>query len=248
MPVHASMTVTLGLIAQKAGSHRYAPTDELESPPKSICVYVARRSNCRWPPKCSPLYLFCQTDTLYKSGTHLVKRDPITNRAKPDSPKVPFSGPIQIYQHSILLSIRHKHVDGFFRQRNCSPSISLPGKQCIAVHIYYLASNAYLYDLVLGKQGLHIQVLQIGKQCPDSCLLLCKQCTDPDLRQFLHRLVGNTSQTQKSHFVRAARFLQNASLYSCCCCRFECYNQYPFPQLFASAYSFLFTGTQIALW
>ena len=54
---------------------------------------------------------------------------------------------------------------------------------------YYLASNAYLYDLVLGKPG------------PDGCLLLCKQCTDPDLRQFLHRLVGNTSQTQKSHFV-----------------------------------------------
>ena len=77
----------------------------------------------------------------------------------------------------------------------------LRSKQCIAVHIYYLASNAYLYDLVLGKQGLHIQVLQIGKQGPDSCLLLCKQCTDPDLRQFLHRLVGNTSQTQRSHFM-----------------------------------------------
>ena len=29
--------------------------------------------------------------------------------------------------------------------------------------------------------------------------VLGKQCTDPDLRQFLHRLVGNTSQTQKSH-------------------------------------------------
>jgi len=41
--------------------------------------------------------------------------------------------------------------------------VSLPGEQCIAVHIYYLASNAYLYDLVLGKQGLHIQVLQIGE-------------------------------------------------------------------------------------
>ncbi len=52
-----------------------------------------------------------------------------------------------------------------------------------------------------GKQGLPIQVLQIGKQCPDGCLQLCKQCTDPDLRQFLHRLVGNTSQTQKSHSV-----------------------------------------------
>ena len=28
---------------------------------------------------------------------------------------------------------------------------------------------------------------------------LVAQCTDPDLRQFLHRLVGNTSQTQRSH-------------------------------------------------
>ena len=41
--------------------------------------------------------------------------------------------------------------------------VSVPGKQCIAVHICYLASNAYLYDLVLGKQGLPIQVLQIGE-------------------------------------------------------------------------------------
>jgi hypothetical protein len=65
--------------------------------------------------------------------------------------------------------------------------LSLLGKQCIAIHIYYLASNAYLYDLVLGKQGLPIQVLQIGKQGPDSCLLLFKQCTYPDLRQFLHQ-------------------------------------------------------------
>ena len=104
-----------------------------ESPPKSICVYVTRRSNCRWPPKCSPLYLFYQTDTLYKSGTHLFWREPITNRAGPDSPKIPFSGPIQIYQHNILLSIRQKHVDGFWRQRNCSPNF------------HYLASRAYPY-------------------------------------------------------------------------------------------------------
>ena len=77
--------------------------------------------------------------------------------------------------------------------------VSVPGKQCIVVHIYYLASNAYLYDLVLGKQGLHIQVFQIGEHVWMDSTLLCKQCTDPDLRQFLHRLVGNTSQTQKSH-------------------------------------------------
>ena len=46
---------------------------------------------------------------------------------------------------------------------------------------------------VPGKQGLHIQVLLPGKQgakrylrnyarCPDSCSVLCKQCTEPDLR------------------------------------------------------------------
>ena len=37
------------------------------------------------------------------------------------------------------------------------------------------------------------------RACPDGYSVLCKQCTYPDLRQFLHRLVGNTSQTQKSH-------------------------------------------------
>ena len=113
-----------------------------ESPPKSICVYVTRRSNCRWPPKCSPLHLFYQTDTLYKSRTHLFRREPITNRAEPDSPKVPFPGPIQIYQHNNLLSIRQKHVDGFCRQRNCSPGF------------YYLASSA-LSSISAIWQAMH---------------------------------------------------------------------------------------------
>ena len=113
-----------------------------ESSPKSICVYVTRRSNCRWPPKCSPLHLFYQTDTLYKSRTHLFKREPITNRAEPDSPKVPFPRPIQIYQHNNLLSIRQKHVDGFCRQRNCSPGF------------YYLASSA-LSSIYTTWQAMH---------------------------------------------------------------------------------------------
>jgi hypothetical protein len=39
------------------------------------------------------------------------------------------------------------------------PQIVDQNVQPIVVHIYYLASNAYLYDLVLGKQGLPIQVL-----------------------------------------------------------------------------------------
>ena len=44
----------------------------------------------------------------------------------------------------------------------------------IAVHFYYLASNAYLYDLVPGKQGLHIQVLQIGKHVRNrTCANFC---------------------------------------------------------------------------
>ena len=141
---------------KKAGSHRYAPTDELESPPKSICVYVTRQSNCRWLPKCSPLYLFYQTDTLYKSTTHLLKREPITNRAEPDSPKVLFSGPIQIYQLDILLSICRKHVDVFCRQRNCSPGFHYLASSALpsifttwqAMHtcmIWYLASRACTY-------------------------------------------------------------------------------------------------------
>ena len=55
--------------------------------------------------------------------------------------------------------------------------VSVPGKQCIAVHICYLASNAYLYDLVLGKQGILVRVCRFssgtviasvtGEQCTD---------------------------------------------------------------------------------
>ena len=48
--------------------------------------------------------------------TILLLRDPITNRAGPDSPKVPLSGPIQIYQQGFELSIHLKDVDGSSRQ------------------------------------------------------------------------------------------------------------------------------------
>jgi hypothetical protein len=44
-------------------------------------------------------------------------------------------GAMPFYQPAVLLSSHQKHVDGFKRQRNCSPSISLPGKQCIAIHV-----------------------------------------------------------------------------------------------------------------
>ena len=39
------------------------------------------------------------------------------NRAKPDSPKILFSGSIQIYQQGFELSIHLKAVDGSSRQR-----------------------------------------------------------------------------------------------------------------------------------
>ena len=84
------------------------------------------------------------------------KGEPITNRAEPDSPKDHFSGPIQIYQHNILLSIRPKHVDGFRRQRNCSPGFHYLASSAVssiyttwqAMHtctIWYLASRACTY-------------------------------------------------------------------------------------------------------
>ena len=79
--------------------------------------------------------------------------------------------------------------------------VSVLGKQCIAVHVYYLASNAYLYDLVPGKQGLHIQVLQNCEHVRMAVQYLASSVQIRTRAQFLHRLVGNTSQTQRSHFV-----------------------------------------------
>ena len=78
---------------------------------------------------------------------------------------------------------------------------SVLGKQCIAVHVYYLASNAYLYDLVLGKQGLHIQVLQIGEHVRMAVQYFASSVLIRTCANFCTRLVGNISQTQKSHFV-----------------------------------------------
>ncbi len=81
------------------------------------------------------------------------------------------------------------------------PGMAWSSDHAISCSISSLRGTLYLYDLVLGKQGLHIQVLQIGERVRMDGSLLCEQCPNPDLRQFLHRLVGNTSQTQESHFV-----------------------------------------------
>ena len=71
-----------------------------------------------------PTVSACLTDTLYKSRSHPSEREPTTNRAKPDSPKILFSGPIQIYQHGFELSIHLKAVDGSSRQRTACQSFS----------------------------------------------------------------------------------------------------------------------------
>ena len=141
-----------------------------------------------------------------------------------------------MYQHAFLLSIHPKHVDGFWRQRNCSPnfhylassalpSISTTWQAMHTCMIWYLASRActYRFCKLASMSG-------IGP-APISAPARWEHLPNPEIA------------------LRAScAFLQNASLYSCCCWRSECYNRYPFPQMFASAYSFLFTGTQIALW
>ncbi len=48
--------------------------------------------------------------------------------------------------------------------------------------------------------------LQIREQCPDGWFTTWQAVFRSGPRVFLHKLVGNTSQTQRSHFVRAARF------------------------------------------
>ena len=61
-----------------------------------------------------------------------------------------------MYQHVFLLSIHLKHVDGFWRQRNCSPGFYYLASSALssiyttwqAMHtcmIWYLASTAYPY-------------------------------------------------------------------------------------------------------
>ena len=101
-------------------------------------------------------------------------RDPITNRAGPDSPKVPLSGPIQIYQHGILLSIRQKHVDGFWRQRNCSPGF------------YYLASSA-LPSMFAIWQAMHTcMIWYLASRVPMDGSRCGEQCSDPDRNHFCH--------------------------------------------------------------
>ncbi len=102
-----------------------------------------------------PTVSACLTDTLYKSRTHPFGREPITNRAKPNSPKILFSGPIQIYQHRFELSIHLKAVDGSSRQRPALPVFSTwraghcrPHCTWQAMHscmIQYLASRACTY-------------------------------------------------------------------------------------------------------
>ena len=109
---------------KKAGSHRYAPTDELRESAKidmCLCNPAIKLPVAAPIQPTVPAYL---TDTLYKSRTHPFRRGPITNRAMPNSPKILFSGPIQIYQHGFDLSIRLKAVDGSSRQCPALPVFS----------------------------------------------------------------------------------------------------------------------------
>ena len=117
-------------------------------------------------------------------------------------------GTMPFYQPTVLLSSHQKHVDGFKRQRNCSPSISLPGKQCIAIHVATWQAMRNRKSLLLCKQGKPVRLHYFASRVPMDGSQLGEQCSDPDPRAFLHKLVGNISQTQRSPNVRAARFLQ----------------------------------------
>ena len=133
---------------------------------------------------------------LYINRELTLLRDPITNRAGPDSPKAPFSGPIQIYQHNILLSIRQKHVDGFWRQRNCSPnfhylassalpSISTTWQAMHTCMIWYLASRAYPYRFCKLASSVRMAVYYFAssvqiRTCANFCT--CSLGTHPKPR------------------------------------------------------------------
>ena len=95
------------------------------------------------------------TDTLYNPSTHpALGRAPATNRNEPDSPKILFSGPIQIYQHRFELSIYPKAVDGFSRQH---PALT---------DLQYLASraNPYRFCKLASSVRMDVQYLASSVQ------------------------------------------------------------------------------------
>lgn len=191
---------------KKAGSHRYAPTDELKESAKIDMCLCNPAIKLPVAAQQQPTVSVLSDRYSIKIGNSAFRREPITNWAGPDSSKAPFSRPIQIYQHDILLSICQKHVDGFCRQRNCSPgfyylassalsSISAIWQAMHTCMIRHLASRACTYRFCKFVSRIRMDGSETGKQC-----------SDPDPRDFRHKLVGNKSQTQRSHFVRATRF------------------------------------------
>ena len=143
--------------------------------------------------------------------------EPITNQAKPDSPKVPFPGPIQIYQHVILLSSHQKHVDGFSRQRNCSPnfhylassalpSISTTWQAMHTCMIWYLASRACTYRFCYLASRVRIAVYYFASSVRIlTCANFCtgslgtppkpRNHTPCELRVFAKRFVSAISRS-----------------------------------------------------
>ena len=93
-------------------------------------------------------------------------------------------GAMPFYQPAVLLSSHQKHVDGFKRQRNCSPSISLPGKQCIAIHVAtWQAMQTRNSLLVLPKPRL---LCNLASRVPMDGSRCGEQCSDPDRNHFCH--------------------------------------------------------------
>ena len=90
-------------------------------------------------------------------------------------------------------SIHPKPVDGFSRQRNCLPDFQYLANSALP-SLYYLASRVQNAICEIAR------VVRIAVQ------YFASSVQNRTCAQFLHRLVGNTSQTQRSHFVWAARF------------------------------------------
>ena len=125
------------------------------------------------------------------------RREPITNRAGPISPKVPFSGPIQIFQHGILLSKCQNHVDGFYRQRNCSPGFHcLAGSALPAISTAWQAMHACMIWYLAGSVRMAVYCFSGSVQiriCANFCTgsprthAIPKDHTSCELRVFAKR-------------------------------------------------------------
>ena len=142
------------------------------------------------------------------------------------------------------------------KRKDCSSRCILCVFLFIVTHTGYSHSNiafnliclSYLYDLVLGKQGMHLQFLQFCEHVRVSIQYFASSVLIRTCANFCTGLLGTHTKPRDHTSCELRVFAKLFFVFISLLTIRMRYSISIFIRTFISDYPFLFTGTQIALW